>query len=162
MGVTFMKELEKYYLQPGYIFVSKEPHLIHTVLGSCVSVCIWDSINRFGGMNHFIYGRVGKNKNNGKFGDVSTRHLMRLMTNMGSEIPDLKAHVVGGARNVQLSSKIGEENCAVAMEILNRYGIEVVTTDIGCVSGRKVIFNNENGEILVYKGINIRENDWYK
>jgi Chemotaxis protein; stimulates methylation of MCP proteins len=157
-----MKELDKYFLQPGYIFVSKEPYLIHTVLGSCVSVCVWDGKNRFGGMNHYIYAKSGKNKNNGRFGDVSVRYLIRLMSEMGSELRDLKAHVVGGARNIELSSKIGDENSSVAMEILDKSGIEIVTTDLGGLSGRKVIFNNVSGEILVYKGINIRENDWYK
>ena len=34
---------KKYYLKPGYIFFSSEGHILETVLGSCVSVCLFDN-----------------------------------------------------------------------------------------------------------------------
>ena len=39
---------------PGEYFVSKDDLVIMTVLGSCISACIWDSSARVGGMNHFM------------------------------------------------------------------------------------------------------------
>jgi chemotaxis protein CheD len=156
-----MNTEEKYYLQPGYIFASEEPYLIHTVLGSCVSVCIWESEKKAGGMNHFIYGRSGQGYGSARYGDVSTAYLIRLLLDMGCRKACMKAHIVGGGHNPELGSKIGDGNVSVAEEILRENRIEIVTRDTGGRIGRKLIFNNSTGEILVYKGVNIRRNDWY-
>lgn len=152
---------EKYFLQPGSIYVSEKPCLIHTVLGSCVSVCLWDSGRGCGGMNHYIYGRWTKGERNAKYGDVSIRYMIGLMTGNGSRCADLRAHITGGGFNPELGSEIGRENRAVAEEILKEKGITVVTADVGGQTGRKVVFNNMTGEIVVYKGINVRKSDWY-
>ncbi|HOJ77321.1 MAG TPA: chemotaxis protein CheD [Bacillota bacterium] len=153
-------EPTKYYLQPGYIFISKEPYLIHTVLGSCVSVCLWDSVLKFGGMNHFIYSHHSDVRT-GRYGDVAIPYLIRLMQKHGSDLKNLKAHLIGGAESIQLNSMVGRVNAKLAEELLQKYQIEVVTRDLGGHNGRKVIFNNLSGEILIYKVNNIRESDWY-
>lgn len=152
---------ETFFLEPGYIFVSEQPYRIQTVLGSCISVCIWDSMRKAGGMNHFIYGRARQGVFSARYGDVSTSHLIRLMTDMGCHCIHMRAHIVGGGQNPELSAEIGDENIKVAEEILRKSGIQVVTKDVGGQTGRKVIFNNLTGEILVYKGIEVRKNDWY-
>lgn len=156
-----MNTEERYFLQPGYIFASEQPYLIHTVLGSCVSVCLWDEIKEAGGMNHFIYGRSKPGFHTARYGDVSVTHLIRLMLEMGCRNINMKAHIIGGGQNPQLDSRIGTENVSVAEEILKKNRIDVVTRDVGGKTGRKLIFNNVTGEILVYKGISIRRNDWY-
>ena len=157
----FTVEAEKFFLQPGFIFASQEPYLIHTVLGSCVSVSLWDSIQGFGGMNHYIYGRAKPGQANGKYGDAAILHLIRLMRELGSRREDLRAHIIGGAQNPVLNSRIGEENARVAQEILAAKGIQVVSQDVGGNLGRKVIFNSGTGEVFVYKVQQVRESDWY-
>lgn len=156
-----MNELEKYFIQPGFIYTSKQPILIHTVLGSCVSVCIWDNKNIYGGINHFIYPRRGENEPTAKYGDVSTQYLLDLMIKMGSEKNDLIAHVVGGAQNPEFNSTIGMQNVDVATEILEKKGIKIVDLDTGGSLGRKITFNTLTGEILIYKCMKLREGDWY-
>ena len=47
---------------PGEYYATSEKNMIVTVLGSCVSVCLRDSVTKVGGMNHFFiagYGRSG-------------------------------------------------------------------------------------------------------
>ena len=39
---------------PGEFFVSPDPMIVYTVLGSCVSACVRDPFARVGGMNHFM------------------------------------------------------------------------------------------------------------
>ena len=39
---------------PGEFFVSREPMVVYTVLGSCISACVRDPIAGVGGMNHFM------------------------------------------------------------------------------------------------------------
>ena len=47
-------EKEVVRLMPGEFFVSREPEVLTTVLGSCVSACIRDKQLGIGGMNHFM------------------------------------------------------------------------------------------------------------
>jgi len=39
---------------PGEYYVTQQNEIITTVLGSCVSACIWDRAAGIGGMNHFM------------------------------------------------------------------------------------------------------------
>ncbi|MDD3014170.1 MAG: chemotaxis protein CheD [Candidatus Gastranaerophilales bacterium] len=156
-----MLEKQKYFLHPGYIFVSKKPYIIHTVLGSCISVCIWDSKLKFGGMNHYIHPYPFNNERNTQFGTVSIPHMIKLLVNMGGNTTNFKTHIVGGATSSQMqNSLIGKNNITVAEKILKENSIDIITFDTGGDMGRKVIFDNETGEIVIYKVNNIRECDW--
>lgn len=140
---------QKYFLHAGYIFISEQPYQLHTVLGSCVSVCLWDSGRRLGGMNHYIYSMSLKNERNCKYGNVSIPLMIEMMLHNGSALPDIKAHVIGGGSNLGLNSKIGEENILIADKILGNAGIPVVIRNVGGQYGRKVVFDNHTGEIEV-------------
>lgn len=153
--------MQKYYLQPGSIFISEQPYYIHTVLGSCVSVCIWDTVGNYGGMNHYIYGRPAGNERSARYGTVSIRYMLDLLYANGASPRNLKAHIVGGGFGKFSNPEVGAGNIAVAEEILERDRILIVTRDTGGQTGRKVIFNNTSGEIIVYKGIGVRKGDWY-
>lgn len=154
--------LERYYLHPGYIYANAEKSMISTVLGSCVSICLWDSKNLYGGMNHFVYPKSKNQPRNGRYGNISCNYLIKLMLELGSNKDDLIAHVVGGASNPVIKTNIGKRNVEVAEKILSKHNIRISIRDIGGHIGRKLVFNTATGEILVNKGANIREGDWYK
>ncbi len=161
-GGVAIEQVNNFYLHPGFIFVSQEPYFIHTVLGSCISVCLWDSVNRFGGMNHYIYSSCSNGEPNGRYGEVSLPHMLKLMTDMGSKKTNLRAHLIGGARNIQLNSLVGDENIALAEKWLKKNRIQIVTKDVGGEHGRKVVFHNQSGEVYVYRVEQVRNNDWYR
>ncbi|TYQ16672.1 UNVERIFIED_CONTAM: chemotaxis protein CheD [Acetivibrio alkalicellulosi] len=156
-----MNIAENYFLQPGYIFVSREEHKINTVLGSCVSVCLWDKGENFGGMNHYIYAIDKNSERTARFGNISIPYMISIMKNMGAKMSNITAHIVGGGYNPLLSPEVGEGNTKIAEEILNKNKIKIATWDVGGQTGRKVVFNNKTGEIIVYKGIKVRGSDWY-
>jgi chemotaxis protein CheD len=84
------------------------------------------------------------------------------MVEAGSLKQFIRAHIIGGGLNPELSSTVGEENILIAEEVLKSYHIAVLTRDTGGHTGRKLVFNNESGKILVYKGISVRRDDWYR
>jgi chemotaxis protein CheD len=147
-----MKKENYYFLKPGGIFVSHELTHIHTVLGSCISVCIYDSKNHVGGMNHFIYHHATTNARNCRYGDVAVQHLIKLMIEAGGNPKDFIAHIVGGSQSLIPESIIGDENYKVAKQILHQYGITIGVTDVGGMSFRKIEFNNISGEVIIKKG----------
>jgi chemotaxis protein CheD len=153
---------EKYYLHPGYIYASSKKTIITTVLGSCVSLCLWDSKNKFGGMNHFIYPQNRNNESNGRFGNISCPYLLKLMQDLGSQKHDIVAHLVGGANSPIIKSNIGNMNIEIVEKIVTRYGLNVATRDLGGRVGRKVVFNTATGELAINKGASLGDGDWYK
>jgi chemotaxis protein CheD len=159
--VITIEEQNTYFLNPGYIFVSQEPHLIHTVLGSCIAVCLWDSYHKFGGMSHYIYSKILGNDRNVKFGEVAIPYLIKLMLGFGAKESQIKAHIIGGGEHPDFKSLVGAENADLADKLLADYHIEVLSRDVKGQYGRKVVFNSGTGEILIYKINKIRKDDWY-
>ena len=156
-----MNEPEKYFVQPGFIYATQKETVISTVLGSCISVCLWDGQHRFGGMNHFIYPRTNSGDRNSRYGNIAIPHLLKLMERMGSKRQDLIAHVIGGASNPLLNSNIGMDNIEVAKRFMEKYRIPIINLDVGGTLGRKISFNTETGEVLIYKCMKLRDGDWY-
>jgi len=157
------QEKQKYFLHPGCIFVSKEPYLVSTVLGSCVSVCIWDPILNFGGMNHHVHSKpFNKKDRSSQFGTIAIPYMIKLLVNLGGVRGNFKAHIIGGSQNPMMgSSLIGKENIAIAEKVLKENFIQIITVDTAGEMGRKVVFDTETGEIVVYKVNSLRKGDWH-
>ncbi|QTA85258.1 chemotaxis protein CheD [Desulfonema magnum] len=152
-----------YFLEPGYIFLATKPAIISGVLGSCVSVCLYDRKRKIGGMNHFQlpYARE-KGLATAIYGNAAIVMLIRMMTSDGSKIKHLEAQILGGAYNPGISQKnIGQENIKVARRILAEKRISVVSEDVGGEKGRKIVFNTNTNEVAVIKVDRLRKGDWY-
>ena len=153
-----------YCLEPGYIFFSKQAIVIRTVLGSCVSVCLWDRKLRYGGMNHFLYPEIYEaTKATPQFGNVATTALLNIMEEAGCKRQDLAAQIFGGGYPEETSgTNIGRENVNIARRILSRKGITVVSEDVEGTLGRKILFDLKTGHVAVLKVHKVRNSDWVK
>jgi chemotaxis protein CheD len=128
--------------------VSAAPHLITTVLGSCVAVCIYDPVRKMGGMNHYMLPLWnGEGLASAKYGNIAIEKLISQMEELGSERKNLYAKVFGGASQVNYSMKIGERNVHVAKTMLNEMRINIVAESLNGEKGRKIIFNTYTGEV---------------
>lgn len=141
--------VKKYYLKPGYIYFSSEGHILETVLGSCVSVCLFDNKKKLGIMTHYIYAFHRENEKKGFTGSVALPFALNLMMEKGALKKDIEAHVIGGGKNPKLSDKIGKENSEYALEFLKKNNITIKTIDVGMEKSRKVIFNTDSGEVKI-------------
>jgi len=152
-----------YFLKPGYIYLPAEPTVVSTVLGSCVSVILWDRKRKVGGINHFQLPACGDaDKPTARFGDASTLMLIRMMVQDGSQKRHLEAQIFGGAFNREISSKnVGRENIRTARRVLARQGIQVVSEDVGGERGRKIIYDAVLNEVAVLKVERLRKGDWH-
>jgi chemotaxis protein CheD len=67
----------EYFLNPGELIFSKKPIVVKTVLGSCVAVCIYDKVNRWGGICHYLLPVAPSDEQRStKFGDVAIKTLL--------------------------------------------------------------------------------------
>jgi len=149
MREDVLEKMKTHFLQPGCILVSDEPHVISTVLGSCVSVCLRDETALVAGMNHYVFPRPWSGQRTAQFGSLSLPLMLRLLLERGARLERLEAHVFGGAENPQLGSSIGGNNVRLALELLASKHIVIRSCDVGGLRGRHVIFNTATGETRV-------------
>ena len=76
------------YLHPGPVFASVEPATVTTVLGSCVSGCLFDPSAQLGGINHYLLPHwVGNGTASPRFGNVAMETLLdRVLANEGEAV----------------------------------------------------------------------------
>ncbi len=141
----------KYFLLPGAIKVSRQPMEITTLLGSCISICLWDSNLKYGGINHYMMPFWnGQGLASPKYGNIAIEKLLKNMINLGSNKKDLIAKVFGGAAVLNSSEcifNIGERNIDIQESILKVEGIKTVASSVGGNLGRKLIFSTETGQV---------------
>jgi chemotaxis protein CheD len=155
--------VENYFLKPGYIFLSVNPIIISTVLGSSVSVCLYDRMRKVGGMNHFKLPTIGDpQKATAEYGNIATLTLIRMMLHDGSKRKNIEAQIFGGAFRADISEvNVGESNVRVARNVLTQERLQIVSEDVGGQKGRKIVFDTVKNEIAIIKVEKIREGDWY-
>jgi len=136
-------------LWAGDILVSDKRIRMTTVLGSCVSVCLFDSLRCFGGMNHYLLPSPGEG---GRHGEWSIRELYQRMLALGSRPRNLQAKVFGGGSPLALAndvSAIGAANARVAFDTLGKLRVSVVGESVGGNAGMRLYFENWSGLALV-------------
>ena len=145
--------LKEHYLLPGEIFADYSPTMITTVLGSCVSICLWDPYLHIGGMNHYLLPFWnGEGLASPRYGNVAFEKLVQKMQRLGSNVQDIKGKIFGGASVLEVISKnmsVGERNVSLAYELLKEYHIPILSSDVGGKVGRKLKFNSQTGVVLV-------------
>lgn len=144
-------QYKQHYLYPADLFVSTEPHLINTILGSCIAVCMFDSVARFGGMNHFMLPVWnGQGLASPKFGNIAIEKLIDSLVQKGAKRERLTAKVFGGGEVLETSSgafRIGERNAELAFQVLDSLKIKIVASHVGGKFGRKIQLNTHTFEV---------------
>ncbi len=141
---------EACFLKTTDIMVSRSPKIFRTVLGSCVSVCIWDKHTRCGGMNHFLLPQSQRAEQIAKYGDFATKKLISMVKSNSTMDSSIIAKVFGGANVVSaIKHQIGEKNIQMAKQILAEFNIEIVAEDTGGFRSRFVNFDTSTGKVLI-------------
>jgi chemotaxis protein CheD len=114
--------------------VCSEPKRLRTILGSCVSVCLFDPEKRVGGMNHFMLPRAPNGAGAGfRYGDQAMQGLLERMQWLGCEPRQLCAHVYGGAKvlaAISGTTHLGQGNVDFALDWLDERGITIVSSGV--------------------------------
>lgn len=143
--------MKKYIIFPGQFIITTSPCLISTVLGSCVSVCLWDSENHTSAMNHFLLpGKEEDDSTNTSLGLTATRLLVRSMINRMVKIEKVEAKIFGGCNSLYRNNdlfKVGERNIETAKNVLKEYDIQIRAHHTGGSYGRKIVFNTGTGKV---------------
>ncbi|MBI9109483.1 MAG: chemotaxis protein CheD [Spirochaetales bacterium] len=155
----------------GEYYVSKSREIISTVLGSCISVCLYDTKKDIGGMNHFMLPEDASpikilNKKDAEIkkedlADASMRYginamevLIAEMQKSGADRKNLRAKVFGGGNVLSRQSTIqsvGDKNIGFARAYLKMEQIPIEKEHVGDHFGRKIFFLTGEKKIFMKK-----------
>jgi len=168
-----VQEILKKHIQkniyPGEFYVTNRTEIISTVLGSCIAVCLYDEVNRVCGMNHFMLPEKPSNifinkeyqftdtffeSNSLRYGSYAMELLVNSVIKAGGEKKFLKAKIFGGSNILfhnRESKTIGEQNIEFILAYLKAENIKLISSDIGGIKGRKILFYTGKYSVFVKK-----------
>lgn len=138
--------------------VVEHPDALTTLgLGSCVGICLYDSVTKVTGMAHIMLPSskaIRKNENVAKFADTAIVELISQMEKKGAKKSRCVAKIAGGAQMFSFSSasdtmKIGERNAEAVRALLKEIGIPIRADETGGNFGRTIEFFSENGKLVI-------------
>ncbi len=154
-------------LTPGEYFASKDPVIISTILGSCISACIFDIQNKIGGMNHFMLPSQIDPDNfiytkTGRYGMYAMELLIGDLLTLGAERKHLRAKIFGGGNVLHFRKTEGDipySNIQFSKKFLAMEQIPLLTMDVGGTVGRKIFFFTDTGKVLAKKLIGTQQSE---
>ncbi|HWI54978.1 MAG TPA: chemotaxis protein CheD [Desulfobacteria bacterium] len=137
--------------------IAKAPDILQTCgLGSCVGICLWDSIAKMAGMAHIMLpsSSIGKMGNDAKFADTAIPFLIDKMKKSGADVNRLVAKIAGGSQMFSFSNssdvmKIGERNTEAVKLYLKNARIRLLAEDTGGSYGRTIEFHSDTGSLYI-------------
>jgi chemotaxis protein CheD len=145
------------FLKPGEIFVSREPTIISTVLGSCVAVTMFSPRARVGAICHATLPERGGISELAPSHFVSSvvPYMMERLEKLGVERKEIETKLFGGADMFSAaegsctSATVGEKNIKKALEIIKNERLRLLVYNVGGKTGRKLFFYTHTGEIFL-------------
>ncbi|MGE5340170.1 MAG: chemoreceptor glutamine deamidase CheD [Candidatus Omnitrophota bacterium] len=139
----------------GEYYATGQSEGIATVLGSCVSACIYEAGGGVGGMNHILLPGDFRDEEiflsaEGRYGMFAMELLLGELIKLKVDRSKLRAKIFGGAE-ILPSSKIGQINIKFIKTFLELERIPIENSDLGGKAARKVFFFPQTGKAMVKK-----------
>jgi chemotaxis protein CheD len=151
-------DLPVIYLMPSEMYVAQEPALVQTVLGSCVSVTMYDRKSGNGMICHGLLPQCRDSRScsrtcaeEHKYMECSIHRMLERFDSLNIRRRDIEVKVFGGADMFASwkSMSVGKQNIETAMKIIKNEGLNVSASDVGGTKGRKIYFYTHTGEVLL-------------
>ena len=128
--------------------ISQDPEVVQTtVLGSCVSACIFDTERKIGGLNHFLLPEPGAGGPDIRYAAAAMEVLVNGLMRQGASRERLRAKLFGGGRMLAGLPDIGQRNAEAARRFLQAEGIPLIASDLGGTQARRVRFWPVTGRV---------------
>ena len=143
---------------PGEFYSTDKPVLISTVLGSCISIALYDPDLKLGGLNHFMLPTTNRTQEisieeQGRYGDFAMELLLNDMFKKGAKKENLKAKVFGGGNVLDdggfHKNRTGLNNISFALEYLQTENIPIIANDTGGIFPRKIFYDPQTSKIFL-------------
>jgi chemotaxis protein CheD len=150
------------YLKAGEIVISQDPSVVLTVLGSCLSVTMFHRRSGIGAICHSLLPQCAEAarcsrecSEPGKYVECSVRTLVKRFHQIGISSRELEVKVFGGAdmfgpkSPLQGMISVGKQNVAIALQVMEKEGLSILSMDVGGIQGRKLFFHTHAGDVFL-------------
>lgn len=142
-------------LAPGEYFVGDARHRVHTLLGSCVSITLWQRERRVGAMSHFLLAKragQGGAALDARYGDEAMSLMLQGLAACGVQPETCEAKLFGGGNMFPETTSpmplaIGQRNGIGAQALLDAHGIALVSHSLFGVGHRTIVFDIATGDV---------------
>ena len=146
---------------PGEYYVTVNDEVVVTVLGSCISACVRDTVFNIGGMNHFMLPSSHADRpqdRDSKWSSEATRYgnfameaLINDILKQGGRRENLEVKIFGGGRILEKMTNIGNMNINFIREFISLEGLNLAAEDVGDIYPRKVQYFPMSGKVRIKK-----------
>lgn len=138
----------------GEFYATAAKEGIGTLVGSCISTCIFEKGGGIGGMNHFLIPGDFRDEEifispSARIGMFALELLMGELIKLKVDRDKLCAKIFGGGSSQSGKSGMGENNIRFIKTLLKMEQIPIISEDLGGNWARKVIFFPENGRVMI-------------
>jgi len=137
----------------GEVAASRHPMRMETVLGSCVSVCLFDPGTRTGGMNHILVPSSHSDcQCAARCGVQAMELLINALMNLGAERRRFVAKAFGGGNVLPVfqTPTVGDLNAKFVRQFLAAERIPLVGERMGGDQAVRAVFHAHTGRVLVH------------
>ncbi|WP_321493554.1 chemotaxis protein CheD [uncultured Desulfobacter sp.] len=151
----FKREVNQVSIGIGEYFATGQKVVIHTVLGSCVAVCIYDPERKIGGMNHILMPSnpdINKYDASARYGINAMELLINAIMRLGGNRKAMVAKTFGGANMLMAVSQenaVGVKNVEFVVDFLREEKIKILARDFGGHDSRRIFFHVASGEVYL-------------
>ena len=139
-----------------YAAAAKHAMLVTNGLGSCVGIALYDASASVGALAHILLPNVHLSvisSSPGKCASTAVPAMVRRMRELGAT-GEIEARLIGGASMfapllIPGSLSLGARNVAAARAACAAAEIPIVAEDVGGDHGRSVVFDVDDGSLLV-------------
>lgn len=149
------------YLKPGEMYFGERPALVRTILGSCVSVTMFNPRLKIGAICHALLPACRTEDPCDaacaalfRYVGCAVRGLVSMFEQKGICRHEITVKVFGGSDMMMPGSgtksiSMGEQNIHAAKEVLLKEGLAVAGFHVGGTFARRVLFFADTGEVLI-------------
>ncbi len=166
---TYDNKTPTLFLKPGELHIARDPLIISTVLGSCVSVTMFSRRLRMGGICHAVLPssesaerrccpvncmKCNDKNTSFRYVDCSIIYMLGQFTMYGISKSEIEVKMFGGADMIVSTyesgfTSVAKKNIECAIRTLRQNNINLLSCDTGGIAGRKIHFNTHSGEVLL-------------
>ena len=141
----------------GDLAVSASPHILKTILGSCIGIALYSPRDKAGGLLHIMLPVLTNgDMNRAKYANTGIPILISALENeYGIKRHKLIAKIAGGANMFTFKKTlapifdIGTNNITAVRNYLQQFNIPIVGEDVGANYGRRIEFHLESGRMVI-------------